>query len=228
MAPTAASPAAHSAAGRADVSRLGGGASATRNTGGSIIAEPSSSSGITAQNTARQSRWWVSHAATVGPTNDGTTQALEIHENIAGRRRTSKACAITTYIATADDAGAQALQQPGRDELHHRGSRRRDDQADTEDREPARHRPRGTDPVAQPAGGDGREQLADQEQREGPGVEVEAVELSCRGGHRGGHRDRLEGDGHHGHAEPDRQRSLTRRCCRVGGRAADRGAVHAA
>lgn len=77
-APTAASPAAHRDAAGAAAGSRGAGVRTARRTGGSIIAAPTASTGRTAQKTARQSRWWVSQAATAGPTNDGTTQAAEM------------------------------------------------------------------------------------------------------------------------------------------------------
>ena len=45
---------------------------------GNAMAPPKITSGITAKNTQCQLRCWVSHAETGGPTNDGSTQAVEI------------------------------------------------------------------------------------------------------------------------------------------------------
>ena len=79
VAPRAANAAAQSAAGfTCGVDVAATGASASRNSFGSMAAAPIATSGSTAQKTARQPRWWVSHAATDGPTNDGTTQAVEM------------------------------------------------------------------------------------------------------------------------------------------------------
>src|SRR3954454_4496830 len=99
-APTAASPAAHSGAGATGFAPpLSAGPSAIRNSRGSISSEPIATSGSTDQNTQRHPTLWVRNAATLGPTNDGSTQAAEIQENIVGRHDSSKARAITTYIA---------------------------------------------------------------------------------------------------------------------------------
>ena len=52
---------------------------------GSTMAPPTTASGRTAKNTQCQERFAVSHADTGGPTNDGSTQAVEMKVNSRGR-----------------------------------------------------------------------------------------------------------------------------------------------
>jgi hypothetical protein len=69
-----------------------------------------------------------------------------------------------------------------------------------EDHQTNQERSGRSDPIAEPAGHDGREEHADHEEGEQPGVVGHAVEFAGSGGHGSGHCDRLEGDGHDGHA----------------------------
>ena len=52
---------------------------------GASIAPPTATSGSTAKNTQCQLRLWVSQAEIGGPTNDGTTHAVEMYVNTRGR-----------------------------------------------------------------------------------------------------------------------------------------------
>jgi hypothetical protein len=92
-------------------------------------------------------------------------------------------------------------------------------QADKKDHQPRQERLCWSDAIAEPAADHRGEQHPDQEQRECPGVVIEAVEIASGYWHCGGHRDGLEGDGNDRRAKTNRERTLGDPRRRFGSRA---------
>ena len=109
-----------------------------------------------------------------------------------------------------DRAGAEALDHPARDQDRHRRRESADQQADREQADPHQERPGQPASIDQHSGDDDSEELAQEEAREDPAVQVEAAEVAGDDRHDRRDRQGLRGDDRDVQDEPDRQRPPAR------------------